>query len=201
MRDFGSAVVLAGGKSSRMGFDKSTMVLQNKKLIESTIKKLDSLFDDIIISVDSIEKKSEFNHAKIAVDKVKGVGPLGGMISALEMAQSDKLFVIPCDMPVIDTKYISFMMKYMDDNEIILSEKNGYFEPFPGFYSKSLIPRIEELINQNRRSIRSIFECSRTKVISESEWKKLGFSEEIFTNLNTTQDVEKYLSYKWLKLI
>ena len=56
MRDFGSAVVLAGGKSSRMGFDKSTMVLQNKKLIESTIKKLDSLFDDIIISVDSIEK-------------------------------------------------------------------------------------------------------------------------------------------------
>ena len=201
MRDFGSAVVLAGGKSSRMGFDKSTMVLQNKKLIESTIKKLDSLFDDIIISVDSIEKKSEFNHAKIAVDKVKGVGPLGGMISALEMAQSDRLFVIPCDMPVIDTKYISFMMKYMDDNEIILSEKNGYFEPFPGFYSKSLIPRIEELINQNRRSIRSIFECSRTKVISESEWKKLGFSEEIFTNLNTTQDVEKYLSYKWLKLI
>ena len=61
MRDFGSAVVLAGGKSSRMGFDKSTLVLQNKKLIESTIKKLDSLFDDIIISVDSIEKKSEFN--------------------------------------------------------------------------------------------------------------------------------------------
>ena len=56
MRDFGSAVVLAGGKSSRMGFDKSTMVLQNKKLIESTIKKLDSLFDDIIISVDSLEK-------------------------------------------------------------------------------------------------------------------------------------------------
>ena len=201
MRDFGSAVVLAGGKSSRMGFDKSTMVLQNKKLIESTIKKLDSLFDDIIISVDSIEKKSEFNHDNIAVDEVKGVGPLGGMISALEMAQSDKLFVIPCDMPVIDTKYISFMMKYMDDNEIILSEKNGYFEPFPGFYSKSLIPRIEELINQNRRSIRAIFECSRTKVISESEWKKLGFSEEIFTNLNTTQDVEKYLSYKWLKLI
>ena len=48
MRDFGSAVVLAGGRSSRMGFDKSTMVLQNKKLIESTIKKLDSLFDDII---------------------------------------------------------------------------------------------------------------------------------------------------------
>lgn len=196
MRDFGSAVVLAGGKSSRMGFDKSTMVLQNKKLIESTIKKLDSLFDDIIISVDSLEKKSEFNHDKIVVDKVKGVGPLGGMISALEMAQSDRLFVIPCDMPVIDTKYISFMMKYMDDNEIILSEKNGYFEPFPGFYSKSLIPRIEELINQNRRSIRSIFGCSRTKVISESEWKKLGFSEEIFTNLNTTQDVEKYLSYK-----
>jgi len=172
------------------------MVLQNKKLIESTIKKLDSLFDDIIISVDGLEKKSEFNHDKIVVDKVKGVGPLGGMISALEMAQSDRLFVIPCDMPVIDIKYISFMMKYMDDNEIILSEKNGYFEPFPGFYSKSLIPRIEELINQNRRSIRSIFECSRTKVISESEWKKLGFSEEIFTNLNTTQDVEKYLSYK-----
>ena len=196
MRDFGSAVVLAGGKSSRMGFDKSTMVLQNKKLIESTIKKLDSLFDDIIISGDGLEKKSEFNHDKIVVDKVKGVGPLGGMISALEMAQSDRLFVIPCDMPVIDIKYISFMMKYMDDNEIILSEKNGYFEPFPGFYSKSLIPRIEELINQNRRSIRSIFECSRTKVISESEWKKLGFSEEIFTNLNTTQDVEKYLSYK-----
>ena len=196
MRDFGSAVVLAGGKSSRMGFDKSTMVLQNKKLIESTIKKLDSLFDDIIISVDGLEKKSEFNHDKIVVDKVKGVGPLGGMISALEMAQSDRLFVIPCDMPVIDIKYISFMMKYMDDNEIILSEKNGYFEPFPGFYSKSLIPRIEELINQNRRSIRAIFECSRTKVISESEWKKLGFSEEIFTNLNTTQDVEKYLSYK-----
>ena len=70
MRDFGSAVVLAGGKSSRMGFDKSTMVLQNKKLIESTIKKLDSLFDDIIISVDGLEKKSEFNHDKIAVDKV-----------------------------------------------------------------------------------------------------------------------------------
>ena len=196
MKDFGSAVILAGGKSSRMGFDKSTMTLDNGKLIDNTISQLEFIFDDIIISVNSIDKKNRFNYENIVVDKVAEAGPLGGIISAMEIAKTKNLFVIPCDMPFIDLNYVDYLMKNIVDNQIIISERNNYFEPFPGFYSKSLIPRIEELINHNRRSIRAIFECSRTKVISESEWKKLGFSEEIFTNLNTTQDVEKYLSYK-----
>lgn len=196
MKKFGSAVILAGGKSSRMGFDKSLMILDKGKLIDKTLLKLEEIFDDIIISTNSLEKKLEFKYDNIVVDKIPDIGPLGGIITALENSKSQNLFIIPCDMPLIDFDYTRYLMTQMANYEMILSERNNNLEPFPGFYSKAIIPIIEEMLKQNRRSMTSLVSLAKSKIVPEQTWKALNYREEMFINLNTVDDVKKYMDFK-----
>lgn len=196
MKEFGSAVILAGGKSSRMGFDKSMMIIDQGKLIDNTISKLEEIFDDIIISVNSIDKKLIFNYDNLVVDKVVDAGPLGGILSALEQSKSQNLFIIPCDMPNIDMDYIKYLMAQMDNNEAILSGHNDKLEPFPGFYSKAIIPNIETMLSENKRSMTSLISLVKSKIVTEDDWKGLNFKEEMFINLNTIEDIKKYMNFK-----
>ena len=137
MKKFGTALILAGGKSSRMGFDKQFLEINEKRLIDIIIKKLEEEFDEIIIVTNKPEKYKDFKY-KIITDKIVGKGPLSGIHSGLLEAKSQYVFVIACDMPNINMDYIKHMKTSIDNEEIevcITKYKDG-IEPLLGFYSK-----------------------------------------------------------------
>lgn len=196
MKKFGTAIILAGGKSSRMGFDKQFLKINEKRLINLLIKKLEEEFDEVIIVTNKPEEYNGFSQ-KIRTDIFKEMGPLGGIHSGLMESSSEYSFVIACDMPNINMEYIRYMKEIINDKEIdacVTLSKNN-IEPLHGFYSKGIIKDIEKHLLSNRRSINSLITGLNTYYVEESEFIKFSPNKEIFKNLNTKEDLEDFLLY------
>lgn len=195
MNDFGTAIILAGGKSTRMGFDKQLLEINQRRLMDSLVNKLKAEFAEIIIVTNKPEYYIGLSH-KIITDKIAGKGPLSGIHAGLLEASSKYSFVVACDMPNVNMDYVNYMMESMDDSSLdgCVTRFLDNIEPFISFYSKDLIEKIEASLEEGRRSIISIFKHSNIKYIEENEARKFSPDWDMFLNLNTKEDLERYLA-------
>ena len=197
MKDFGTAIILAGGKSTRMGFDKQFLQIDQRRLMDSLINKLKAEFNEIIIVTNKPEYYIGLSH-KIITDKIVGRGPLSGIHAGLLEASSRYSFVVACDMPNINMQYVKYMIESMNDSSLdgCVTRFMDGIEPFISFYSKDLVEKIEKSLKEERRSIRSIFDHSNIKYIEETEARKFSPNWDMFLNLNTKEDLNRYLKEK-----
>lgn len=195
MKKYGTAIILAGGKSSRMGFDKQLLKIDERRLMDSLIHKLNKEFDDIIIVTNRPELYIGLSH-KITTDVLKNKGPLGGIHAGLKQSSSKYTFVVACDMPNINMEYIGYMK-----NELVnlnsygcVTEFGEWIEPFSSFYSIDLIDHIERYLKTNRRSINGLIKDLNITYIAEDEARKYSPNWDMFLNLNTKEDLNNYLN-------
>lgn len=194
MKKFGTAIILAGGKSSRMGFDKQFLKIHERRLMNIVIDTLEEEFGEIIIVTNKPEKYNESKY-KILTDIIKGVGPLGGIHSGLKESSSQYAFIIGCDMPNINLDYIKYMKKIIKNNsvDICITKYGEDIEPFHGFYSKNIIEDIEIYIKTGKRSIRDLALRLSTHYIEEDKAKEYSSNWDMFANLNTIEDLNRYM--------
>ena len=181
-----SAVILAGGKGTRMKGEKAFLSVSGEKLIEKVARNLEPYFGEIIISARSKEM-FDFLHYDVVVDVKPGCGPLMGILSALRFSANPVNFVIACDIPEIDIGFLEEMASFTADYDIAVPTSGEHrFEPLFAFYNKSVIPVIEDLLEQGLRKINRLFPKCRTKYIplKNSGW---------YYNLNTVDDYRNYL--------
>lgn len=186
MKKFGTAIILAGGKSTRMGFDKQFLEIDNVPIIGTIIAKLKEEFDEIIIVTNKPESYKDIEE-KIITDIIKDMGPLGGIHAGLMEASSEYSFITACDMPNIDLDYIRYLKRMIQksDADICVTLLNGYIEPFMAYYSKKIIGSIEKNLLDNKKAISLIIKGHDTQYNEEY------IKEEIFLNLNTQNDLLK----------
>ncbi len=110
MDKFGTAIILAGGKSSRMGFDKQFLIINEKRVMEIVISKLRAEFKEIIIVTNKPESYKNLAD-KVVSDIIKGKGPLSGLHAGLKHSSSKYSYFIACDMPNINIEYIRYMKR------------------------------------------------------------------------------------------
>ena len=195
MEKFGTAIILAGGKSSRMGFDKQLLKIDERKLMDSIIHKLKKEFNEIIIVTNRPELYIGLSH-RITKDILVDKGPLGGIHAGLRFSSSKYAFIVACDMPNINMDYIKFMK-----NKLSNPHSNGcvtlfgeWIEPFSSFYSVELIDNIEKYLETNRKSINGLIENLNITYIGENEARRFSPNWDMFLNLNTREDLNNYLS-------
>ena len=182
-----TAIILAGGRSRRMGKDKSMLLINNKPMIEHILEQIRPYFSQVLISSND-QKKYAFLGADVIPDKVPDQGPLMGILSCLEVSSHDLNFVVACDVPVINHDFIRKMMReaQMYDGVIPVREKSKY-EPLFGIYRKSMITPIRETLKTDSRKI--IDACSKCRIkyleIDDAEW---------YRNLNTMEEYNKYIT-------
>ena len=114
MKKFGTAIILAGGKSSRMGFDKQLLKIDERRLMDSLIQKLHKEFEEIIIVTNRPDLYIGLSHI-ITSDILKEKGPLGGVHAGLKLSSSQYAFIVACDMPNINMEYVNFMKDQLRD--------------------------------------------------------------------------------------
>jgi len=194
MKKFGSAIILAGGKSTRMGFDKQLLKIDERKLMDSLIHKLKKEFDEIIIVTNRPELYIGLSH-KITKDILPDKGPLGGIHAGLKICQSKYAFVVACDMPNINMKYVEFMkQKLSDENSYGCVTKFGdWIEPFSSFYSADLADHIETYLKEDRKSINGLLKNLEITYIKEEHARQFSPNWDMFLNLNTNEDLNNYL--------
>ena len=195
------AAVLIGGKSVRMnGIPKFS--LKNAEGISFLQLQLQALssFNRICLSaagkeqmrqaLDSIGKDSQHGEIISVFDTVPDAGPIGGIYSILKAIQGEWVFVTACDMPYLSSALPEKLAAFLDSEEwydcIICQDSAGRIHPLCGYYRKSVLPVIEELLRKKDYRMMHLLIRSRCRVVDALEE---GIDDEIFRNVNTARDV------------
>lgn len=184
------AIILAGGYSRRMGYDKAEMKIHGKRLLQEMIETLEQYFDRVII-ISNREKI--IDHPFIYRDIIPHRGPLSGIHAGLSRLEGQYAYIMACDMPRISLQYIDFLCQSIQDEtyDAILAEKSGRFEFFHGLYHRRLIPALEQSLQEEKYSIKYFLQEHHIKTIDEKIWFAIT-KQDIFVNLNTEEERIKF---------
>lgn len=193
-----TAVILAGGLSQRMGFDKQKLRVHDQALIKRQILILNKHFDHIIVISNNELSLSyeDLRGVEVYKDILKGMGPLGGIHAGLTYSLNDMIYVLACDMPNINEDYISYLSDQKDGYQAVVSQFGQWIEPFHGFYHKSLIKPIERYLIKGKRSIFDLLKHQNTCYIPEEIVRNFTPDWDLFFNYNTRDDLNHHVIWK-----
>lgn len=185
-----TGVILAGGKSSRMGVNKALLQLGEQKIIERIVDLMRSIFSEVIIITNTPEEY-EFLNLSLFEDIYKWKGPLAGIHSALVHSQTEKVFVLSCDVPLMTKEMIEYIINYESNKPIKFCEAAGYHQPLVGVYSKKILNEINKFISEKEISDKSFHQFLKNVDAEIIHPEKLPFyKNEIFFNVNKPEDYE-----------
>lgn len=188
-----TAVILAGGKNSRIKQEKSLLKIDGIHLIEKQIGILKDLFVNIMISTNKPVLRKKFSDYKIVEDKYKNCGPLAGVHSALLHCQTKAVFAFACDMPYLNKELLLRQVEIFrkTNSQIIVPRHSEGIEPLHAIYSVETLPHLESCLKNGHFSVRSFYEYYKTGYmdVTDSEIK-------YFFNINTPSDLDKIAGFK-----
>ncbi|OEU60640.1 MAG: molybdenum cofactor guanylyltransferase [Desulfuromonadales bacterium C00003094] len=194
-REFGSAVILAGGKSRRMGFDKQFLQIKNHYLLCHHGEQLAKFFDQIIVVTNTPELYREPPFVLVS-DELQDKGPLGGIHIGLKTASSRQVFFLACDMPNINLDYIRFMQQRLQGGTetACITRFGDWIEPFNAFYARDLVSDIEDYLDRGHHSLFGFLKDHNTHYVSEADARRYSPDWQMFLNLNTRAEFEVWRS-------
>ena len=191
---FGTAAILAGGKSSRMGFDKQMLMEDGKRLLEKVIETLREEFSDIIV-ITAKPELYEGMGVRVFQDIYQDRGPLAGVHAALSNAKSRYVYLLACDMPVVNLSFIRHMKERIRETgaNICACKLNGRMETFNTFYSRDLLPDVTHRLETGNSSLFRFIYGNQTCIVEQEDAARFDKDLNMFTNINTRTEYEKYL--------
>lgn len=188
-----SAILLAGGKSSRFGRDKTTLDYDGRPMAAELALRLGGEFREVLI-ISNQEDKFGVPGVREIQDRYPGRGPLGGIHAGLLEARWDLCFVAAADMPFLDVEAAVNLIRLADDWDAVVPSPGGRPEPLFAVYRKRLAPMAESLILQDRLAVRDFLKKLRVLYVSEEHWSRMGFGakENVFYNINYPEDYEHF---------
>lgn len=188
-----SAAILAGGKNSRMGGEnKAFLQMEGRPIIQKTISVLTKIFADIIVVTNSPHSYTDYAEDVLIVrDKIKEVGPLGGMYTALTEARSEAVFFIACDMPFLHNEVIEEQVREFRkvEADAFIPRIGNCLEPLHGIYRTRIAAKLQTfLIRGKSFSIREFLE---TVPVSYWELEDTEVNRKYFININSPEELKE----------
>lgn len=190
-----SGVILAGGKSSRMGVDKCGVLFCGKPLIFWSYTKIKDIVDEIIISI-AEDKDTEplarllGEDIQFALDEKPNLGPLSGIYSSFKKAKGEYIAVIPCDSPLVKSKLYTKLFELALGYDGAVPIIGGYFEPLHGIYKRdTMLGAIEKVFDKGMARPKDTYEYLEIKGLHEKEIKTFDPELNSFFNINSFADL------------
>ena len=185
-----TAVILAGGKSSRMGRDKALLTLREETILEDLVYLTTSIFSETFIIASQSKNYQQLNlrGAVILNDFWENKGPLIGLYTGLSYSTHQVNCVLTCDMPLVDASLLRELIAFWQDSydAVCPEDSEGRLQPFPGIYSRSSRHFIRLLLDRGETAIRRLLDVL---VIQPLVLGKKG--SEVLANMNTPKDYEQ----------
>jgi len=183
-------VILAGGKSKRMGRDKLELDLDGRTLLESVVSRFTGEFEDVYLSVADAAKYPDVTISRI-VDLIPGAGPLSGLHAALRTLSGDGVFLVAADLPNACPLAAKRLIELSEGHEAcIVKLPDGRLEPLFGFYSRRLLPRCEDALKSGDFRMTVLFDGPNIRYVEPHELGQL-WDESLIMNINYPEDYEK----------
>lgn len=185
-----SAAVLAGGRSRRMGQDKSMMEIGGVPIIRRIADTLEAIFQEVFVVANEKDAYEQMGFAVVG-DIHPGNDSLGGLHTAVVRAGRPHVFVAGCDMPLLQPALIHGLASMVEDWDVVVPVKDGYPEPLCAFYGKKCAPHIEKSISAGRLKMIGFHEGVRVRRVEEAVWREWDAEGASFLNANTPEEFEK----------
>lgn len=184
-----SAVILAGGKSSRMGRDKAFLQIGGRTLLD---RQRDTLVaagaEEILISGRPRVDYSAFN-CRVLTDEFPGAGPLAGVHSALKHCRLPLLLVLAVDLPAMSPEFLGRLLRTASPARGVVPRLDGRIEPLVAVYPRAALPLVEHLISQRDYAVHSFAAACVQAGLAGYDEIPDEFADP-FKNLNFPRDVE-----------
>lgn len=178
-----TGVILAGGKSLRYGRNKALVTIDGIPLIERAINVMRPIFRHLILITNTPD---EYSYLKLPMheDLIKGLGPLGGIFTALMTIRNQAGFFVACDMPHLNRELIHHMVEVRYDFDAVVPRTHAGTEALHALYGKRCLPPIKRLIDSSQYQVFRFFPKVSVRYVDENEIRRFDPQLESFFNIN-----------------
>ena len=184
-----TAVILAGGKSSRMGRPKALLPFDDEPLIAHIVRDLKRIFAEAVVVAAPDQELPPLPVALVR-DQVAYQGPVSGIYHGLKAAATEVCFVTSCDAPFLNLALISHLLSQISDFDVVVPFWQERCQPLHAIYRRSVAPLLREQLDRGELRPISLYPKVRTREIYENELRRFDPEGLSFLNMNTPEDYQ-----------
>lgn len=192
------ALILAGGKGRRMGFQEKALIdINGSPLISCVTRSLERGVDNIIISVRDTEQGDLLSEVmpgyRYAYDTYESKGPIAGILSGLQACSDEFCFIAACDMPYINGKVVEMLFRESEGYDAAIPRhEDGFLEPLHAVYKCSpMIRETRKAIERGENIILAPVFKLNVNYIDMDKIRKIDPELRTFMNINTPEDIRE----------
>jgi len=190
-----TAIILAGGRSSRFGSNKANATLGGKTLLERAVRACREVADEVLIVLAPEQPEPELpsvERFKVVRDRESFEGPLSGLLTGLEAADSQWCVACTCDAPAAQPAVLELLAGRREEGILaVLPEVEGRALPFPSIVSTAALETLRRDFAGGQRRVRLALEALPHVTVSERDLRTVDPSLVSFRNVNTPDDLER----------
>jgi molybdenum cofactor guanylyltransferase len=192
-----SAIVLAGGRSSRMGQPKASLDFGGVPLLTRVIAELGRRFSEIVVvAAPESEPTPELNlpATRILRDETAFAGPADALRRGLDAVSHETAFACSCDLPLLDSNVAAQLVAMLDDYDAVIPEVGGKLQPLHAAYRKRCAGALVAMAARGEARLGAIADAVKTRRVSEDELRALDPELRSLFNVNTPEDYRRALA-------
>ena len=182
-----TAIILCGGRSTRMGRDKASLSFGRETML-ARIERIVGGVTDRVIVVGRRDQDASTVH-----DAIEDQGPLAGIAAGLAASDTDLNVVVACDMPLIKPALLEMLIESIGSHEACVGLVDARLRPFPGIYRSTLRETTASLLAGGERRATRLLEVANTKIVSESRIAAADPGLESYVGCNTVEELRSAL--------
>jgi molybdopterin-guanine dinucleotide biosynthesis protein A len=186
-----TGVLLAGGKSRRMGRDKRLLAFGEETLLARSLAALRSVFQHVLVVVAQDSPAIETD-MPVLRDVIPDCGSLGGLYTGLKQAGTEWVFAAACDMPFLDSATIRHFLGLKHEGDVVMAKLRHGLQPMHALYHRNCLPVMERLIQARDFKIHRLADhpALRVRLVLPEELHLLDPETRSFYNINTPDDLD-----------
>ena len=190
-----AAVILVGGKSSRMGRPKALLPFDGEPLIAHLIRRLEEMFAETVV-VAAPEQELPALPARIVRDEVAYRGPVSGIYHGLKASTKEICFVTSCDAPFLNLALIAHLMAQVPDYDVVVPYWGERFQPLHAVYRTGVVSLLKEQLSRGELRPVFLFDKVRTRKVDADEIRPLDPEGLSLLNMNSPEEYQAALQ-RW----
>jgi molybdopterin-guanine dinucleotide biosynthesis protein A len=184
-----SAIILAGGQSSRMGRPKAELPFASGTMLDRVVGEMTRVFDDLVVAAAQPRGYSwEAPGIRVIVDEIPERGPAAALEQALRQARFDRAFVCSCDVPFVDGKLARKLCEMLEDYDALIPQVDGKLQTLHAVYRKKCAEVLATMRGKSEHRLHEIVNFARVRIVPEEDIRALDPEMLSFFNVNTPED-------------
>ncbi len=187
-----TAIILAGGRSLRLGRNKALEVVCGKRLIDRVLERVTPLTNRVLVVTSREHSALTLDGVKVIVDVYHARGPLGGIYTGLMASETRYNLLIACDLPFLNTALLRRIVELSPDYDVVIPRLGpNMVEPLHAVYSLNCLPNMKAQLERNQLSVNSFLNTMNVRYIEREECERLDPQRLSFFNINYDTDLDK----------